>query len=266
MASTACTSSSASLSLDPPHLRIDSIETTGGSPWTRGGSQDCVQFGADPHRTLAVGVGPNDGAGHLLSPGVTPVSWTLSPPLTCTGTPPCGYLVLTVDSCVTGDPATCSDSGASNVAPVASAGPSIPVEMGNNSDGWYRFHVELYNPDASHASDSTGKPYPAEAMVQVLSECASLPSPPLDGGKPLVDAGRDASRPDTGVPPDVAPRDATPGVDTGAPHLDAGPPRDASSDAALPDASRPLDASRPRDATLPIDARPPPPTDARPQG
>jgi hypothetical protein len=177
VALSACTSSSSSVSLDPPHLRIDSIATAGGSPWTPGGDLDCVQLGSDcPERTLVIDMGPNDKAGHLLSPSKPPVSWTLSPPLTCAGTPPCGFLALTVDSCVTSDAATCSSK--THVAQIVSAGPSIPVAMGDqfpslgdggadqSSDGQYfRFHVDLLNPDSTFARDTTGKAYPVEAVV-----------------------------------------------------------------------------------------------------
>jgi hypothetical protein len=277
LASSGCTSSSDSQSLDPPHLQIESIRTPGASAWTRGGSQDCVQFGADAPgadghggHTLIVdvgNVGKKDPSGHLLAPGATPVSWTLSPPLTCAGTPPCGYLVLTVDPCTTSDIATCSTPN--RIATVVSAGPSIPVSMGNNSAAFYHFHVDLFNPgtpgesNVTPAVDRTGKTYPADVVLDVLDQCGT-PSPPLsDGGTPLVDAGRDASfLPDTGV---AIPSDGALAPDTGATPPDAAV-RDASTDATLPDATIPVDAALPVDAARPTDARVTIPVDARSNG
>jgi hypothetical protein len=262
---TACTSSSDSDSLDPPHLRIDSIETPGGSAWTPGGSQDCVQFGSDPMHTLSINMGPNDRAGHLLSPNRPPVSWTLSPPLTCAGTPPCGFLALTVDSCVTADAVTCNNDRNKRVAVIVSAGPSIPVAMKDASPGFYRFHVELYNPDSTQAIDRAGKLYAAEQVVNVTTVCGSSPPIPTDGG-------RDASmRLDSSVgkPPDgavvrpdgavVPPPDAARAVEAAAPNVEAGARRDASVDGSV------HDASLPRDAATQVDARLPLPADARPK-
>ena len=258
LAPAACTSSSSNTgSLDPPHLRIESISTTGSSPWTRDGSQQCVQVGDDPMHTLAVNVGPNDGTGHLVSPSSPPVAWTLSPPLACAATPPCGFLQLTVDACTSSDPNSCSNDPATHVALIDSAGPSISVPMKDASVGFYRFHVDLYNPDATPAKDSNGKAYPTEVVVEVTTPCGTpSPSPPPDAGPPR-DAGHDAVAPDTGIPVHVdASLDGARSPDTGAPQVDSG---------IRPDASPVSDGSRPpqHDAATPTDAGPKPPEAGR---
>jgi hypothetical protein len=243
-------SSAAPTALDPPHLVIESIQSLGAPTWTpeiTGGERDaslpCLMPGTDPDKTLSVNVGPSDKSGHLVSSSNPPILWTMAPPQACTGTPPCGFLVLTLDSCTSADPSSCGTGPSSEHAEIVSAAPSIPVlmKMFANPLGFYRFHVELKNQDATPAEDENGKRYPAEVVVEITEHCGSVvPPTPTDAGTPHRDGGSDAQvGPDTGpsgptdssVPvPDVSvpesgppPSDATTRPD-GAPASDARPP------------------------------------------
>jgi hypothetical protein len=234
-----CTSSSSTTSLDPPHLTA-SITALGVTSGTPGGPQTCDQI-------AAVNVGPNDGAGHLLSPSKPPVSWTIAPPLTCIGTPPCGFLELAVYSCLSSDPATCSTDPDQVID---AAGPSITVTVASMTDPaipfdhFYRFHVALFNPDATPAVDRSGKPYPADVIHEVNAPCAPPAPPEPDAAPPPRDASPDVS---------VPPKDATP-----PPPPDAPPPK--------PDATTPVDASPMHDSALPPpDALPPQPDASAPR-
>lgn len=240
-----CTSSSSTSSLDVPHLTA-TISPLGLSG-TDGGSSTCEQI-------AAVNVGPNDKAGHLLSPGSTPVSWTISAPQTCVGTPPCGFLELTVYSCSSSDHATCTHQ----VQVIDSAGPSITVrglasDAGASSD-FYKFHIELFNQDATPAVDRNGKTWPADAFAELNAPCHPPVPPEPDAAPPMRDASMDVSVPPTDAS-SIRPPDATtqPKSDATTP-VDASPPmRDAASDGPLPPApdARPPDAGRAPDAQTP---------------
>jgi hypothetical protein len=238
------------VSLDPPHLTA-TVTTLGVSS---GGSNECQQI-------AAVNVGPNDGAGHLKSPSNPPVIWTISPPATCIGTPPCGFLELSVYSCLSADEATCSPDPDQIID---SAGPSITVNVAQVSadaslpaNRFYRFKVELFNPDATQAVDRNGKTYPADLVYEVNAPCAPPAPPPPDGGRPGRDAAPDVSTPPTDggkpPPPDATPPppDATTPVDASSPPRDSALPSDGSAVIA-PDAATPTDAG-----PLPPDARTP---------
>jgi hypothetical protein len=248
----ACTSSSSSTSLDPPHLTA-SITAIGVTSKAADGTQNCDQV-------VAVNVGPNDGAGHLKSPSNPPVIWTMSPPQTCVGTPPCGFLELTVSPCATADPTTCSTQTADQQV-IDSAGPSITVTVASKVatpfDQFYRFQVELHNQDATLAVDHSGKTYPADIIAEVNAPCAPPAPPPADAASPMRDASADVSKPHMDAsnptrPPDATtlpPTDATTPMDASRPVRDSAPP-----DAPLPpspDAARPHDAGRLLDAHTP---------------
>ncbi|HVW29399.1 MAG TPA: hypothetical protein VHC69_28735 [Polyangiaceae bacterium] len=243
----ACTSSSSNPSLDPPHLTITSVDNRGVPSTESDGGQSCAQI-------VTVNVGPNDGTGHLVSPATPPnlpVSWTISPPQTCVGTPPCGYLQLRVYPCLSADASTCSSTP---VQIIDSGGPSISLTIATTTgdasvgfDRFYRFQVQLFNPDTSPAVDVNGKSYSKDVVQEVNAACAVAPPPPQsDGGR---DASADASAPPKEAgplrPPDAAippPPDATTPMDATLPRRDASPP----------DAPPPPDAAHPPDATLPV--------------
>lgn len=184
----------------------------------------CIQVpGAASAYSVAVSVGPNDGAGHLVTDDHPPVSWTLSPPLTCVGTPPCGFLVLTVGACIDPQDPSCPDVTGDPVTVIASAGPSITVPL---AAGAYRFDVELHNPDGTRVADRNGKVYPpAHKVFTVDGSCTALP-PVTDGGSSHRDAATDAAT-----------------------HRDGAvvPPTDGGK-VPVPDAATPMDASTPADA------------------
>jgi hypothetical protein len=250
-------SSSTSTTLDPPHLRIDSIQTVGGAEWTPG--SPCLALGTDPAKTLSVNAGPTDGAGHLVSSSSPPVLWTIAPPQACTGTPPCGFLVLTMDSCTSMDPASCGADPASH-AEIVSGARSIPVSMAMfpNPLGFFRFHIELFNQDATLAVDENGKHYPTEEVVEFTEQCGGgVPPPVTDSGTPPRDGG--TIGPDTGPtePTDssVAPLpDASSHPESGTPPNDATttrPDAKPAGDAHVPDAIAPGDSGAP---IVPTDA------------
>lgn len=263
----ACSSSStaAPTTLDPPHLRIESIQPVGGPSWPA--DPPCLAPGTDPAKTLSVNVGPTDGSGHLISPNKPPTAWTISPPQTCTGTPPCGFLVLTLDGCTSSDPASCGTDPSSHYEVIGS-GPSIFVSMAAlpNPLGFYRFHVELKNQDATPAEDEKGDTFPAEVVVEVVERCGERP-PPVDSGAPHRDASSDAqiigpdtgpSEPrDAGVIPDgsAVPEAGPPPTDAATPNPDGAQPRP-DAHVPVPDAARtPVDSGPvipPRDALVPI--------------
>lgn len=239
-------SSAAPTTLDPPHLGIDSIQSLGGATWKPG--SPCLTPGTDPSKTLSVNVGPSDDSGHLVSSSKPPVLWTMAPPQACTGTPPCGFLVLTMDSCTSADPSSCGTDPSSHADIVAGA-PSIPVSMAQfaNPLGFYRFHVELKNQDATPAEDAKGKRYPTEVVVELKEQCGdTVPPHPMDAGTPHRDGGSDAQ-----VGPDTGPGEPT--------DSSVGPVPDAS----LPEAGPPPnDATTRPDGAPTSDAHVPEPTDS----
>jgi hypothetical protein len=179
----------------------------------------------------------------------------MAPPQACTGTPPCGFLVLTMDSCTSMDPASCGMDPASH-AEIVSAARSIPVSMADfaNPLGFFRLHIELFNQVATLAVDENGKHYPTEEVVELTERCPNVPPPPADSGAPHRDGGADAQviGPDTGpsVPTDssVAPvPDASSHPESGAPPDAAATRPDAkpSGDAHAPDATTPRDSGAP---------------------
>jgi hypothetical protein len=225
----ACDTSStaAPTTLDPPHLTVDSIQSVGAPTWTP--ETPCLTPGTDPAKTLSVNVGPRDASEHLKSASNPPVPWTMAPPGACSGTPPCGYLELTMDACNSEDPSSCG-TDPSSYALIVAGSPSIPVSMAKfaNPLGFYRFHVELKNQDGTPAEDGKGKTYPAEVVVELKESCGTAPPPPKDSGAPHRDAGSDAQV----IGPDTGP----------------GGPTD-SSVTPVPDASVPDSAPPPSDAT-----------------
>jgi hypothetical protein len=259
----ACSSDSSTTTseLNPPRLRVDSIASAGGVPWTRSETDGCIRPGNDPNRTLSVNIGPLDTAGHLVSPGSQPISWTLAPPGSCSGTPPCGYLILSV--CASGVSNCNSRTPASSgVQQIIAAGPSIPVRMSGfaTPTGSFTFHVELWDEDTTPFNDVNGDLQPSsgqqlsagEAVVQVTDDCVGRPIPTDSGAPPPP---TDGGSPDTG--PSIP-------VDSSTPLPDATTP-----DATLPDTGAPPPDAHPPDATTPVDARPPPdatppPTDSGP--
>jgi hypothetical protein len=204
--------------------------------------------GTDPDKTLSVNVGPSDKSGHLVSSSKPPVLWTMAAPQACTGTPPCGFLELTIDSCTSADPSSCGTDPSSH-ADIVSGAPSIPVSMAKfaNPLGFYRFHVELKNQDATPAEDENGKTYPVEIVVELKEQCGDVvPPTPTDSGTPHRDGGSDAQvGPDTGP---IGPTDSSVGPVPDVSVPESGPP--------------PNDATTRPDSAPASDARPPEPSDS----
>jgi hypothetical protein len=235
LAACSTSGSSASATLTPPHLSIVGFRAAG-SPESTPGSDACVAVGTDPDGTVVVVLKVNKDSGGLLS-------WTFeSPsPASCSGTPQCGFVALTICSApVPGDPAPadCADNPTSREFISAGTTVSIPVASLPVPLGAHHLHVELRNSDGSApASGSALKAFVTDANVDfcpspVATDAGTAPDATTTDAGAHLDGGSDA----TPALPDASIGDASPGRDGGdaATILDAG--RDA--------ASAPLDANR----------------------
>jgi hypothetical protein len=129
---------------------------------------------------------------------------------------------------------------------------TLTADAGISFDNFYRFHVALFNQDASPAVDRNGKTWPADVIYEVNAACKPPVPPEPDAAAPTRDASVDVSVPPMDgahpPPPDAHPapsQDATTPMDASKPRGDSAPPPDAADAAHRPDAGRLPDAQTP---------------------
>ncbi len=216
---------------------IEQIVSAGGTPWTPASGR-CVEVGDDPMHTLAI-VLRTDANGEISVGTAGAPDWALEPPLECVGTPQCGYVSLTVDTC-SGGAATTANCISVPAERRAFFSPSATISLSTSALptplGLHRFQVELRDSDGTVPTTPSGQEFAEEVIVDLEPNC----EPVTDGGAP--DAGvADASPIDAAVPDAASVSDAA----ADAARRDGAT---SSNDAATALRDAGSDASRPRDA------------------